>query len=340
MNLIHPATIVSRSFVEKVLQNDDILLSHPTFITAKKAILDSTPINFTPHALQTVDIDHFGTGQGHPEIKADCEQLYTQALAYLLSKKEIYAENVLNIMKTWSETCTTFTGSNAPLEGAWMLASMARGIEIIKYIYPNYNYNIHNKFVNWIKTTVLPHLLGQTSVSSWIWGDKTTFNNWHTSTIEARLQFAILTDNVIEINNCVNLYKAVFSKYVNDNGLTGESFRDSDHCCFGLAGMINICEILHNINIDVYTLRDNLLMKCVELHAGVYCFQKVPPGYSVSQFNCYCWIQPSSWEIAYNHFCNRLHLSMPNTLGLLSKTRPSKYQLHWGYDTLTHSVST
>jgi hypothetical protein len=162
------------------------------------------------------------------------------------------------------------------------------------------------------------------------------FNNWHTSINEAHLQFALFTDDVVEVNACYARYREIFSSYVKDSGLTGESFRDSDHCCFGLAGLIQTCELAWHQGVDLYSMRDGLLRKSIELHAGVYSGREIPAGCKREDFKIVPWIQPSEWEIARNHYIVRCKMEMPHTEKLLVKIRPCKYALHWGWDSLTH----
>lgn len=45
---------------------------------------------------------------------------------------------------------------------------------------------------------------------------------------------------------------------------------------------------------------------------------------------------PAGWEVAYNHFANRLGLYMPETSALLQHMWPDWYELYFGLSTLTH----
>jgi hypothetical protein len=217
---------------------------------------------------------------------------------------------------------------------------MSRACELLKHVIPNWEQkfkHIEELYVNWVRKMLMPHLLGQTEKYKLKWG---FYNNWHTSILEAKLQFAILTNDIVVANNCIEEYKTIFASYVRDNGFTGETLRDSDHCTFGLAGLVQICELAHHQGIDLYSLNNNLLHKSIEFHADLYGNKRVPTGcndtYTLQQFNICNWIQPSAWEIARKHFCERKKMNMKNTDALLAKIRPSGYALHWGYCTLTH----
>jgi hypothetical protein len=207
---------------------------------------------------------------------------------------------------------------------------MARSAELLKYTYPQWNIKVETDYINWVKKLLLPHLRGETEKYKLKWG---FYNNWHTSILEARLQFGLLCNDLNEVNYCISEYQKIVVSYVKDNGFTGETLRDSDHCCFGLAGMIQICEILYHQGINLYCKR---LFNAIELHANIYACNYTPPGYSREQFNIRSWIQPSAWEIAFCHFSCRQKLNMPCTQRLLEKIRPCNFELHWGFDTLTH----
>jgi hypothetical protein len=331
-NLIHPATIISPKHTivpfRSIKTNNTFLLDF---------ILKEAPKNVNNNAKQTIHVNFNDNGDSHKSFTTDAKQCYAQTLAFLVTGDQVYALNAIKIITAWINTCTVFKGDNAPLLAAWGTSSMARSCEILKYTYPQWQSSFEASYIAWVKKLLSPHLRGETEKYKLKWG---FYNNWHTSITEARLQFALLCNDITEINFCIQQFITIFDFYINDSGLTYESFRDSDHNCFGLAGIINICEILFHQNIDLFSYRDNVLLKCIELHAAVYASNVIPkqPGLNcqLTQFNVYKWIQPSSWEIVYNHFVNRCKKEMPYTKVLLNKIRPCKYELHWGYDTITH----
>lgn len=332
----HPATIISPKHTvvpfRSIKTNNTFLLNF---------ILKEAPKTISVNAKKTIHVNFNDNGDSHKSFTTDAKQCYAQTLAFLITGDHIYANNVITIVSAWFNTCTVFKGDNAPLLAAWGTSSMARSCEILKYTYSQWPVSFESNYIAWVKKLLLPHLRGETEQYKLKWG---FYNNWHTSITEARLQFAILCNDINEINLCIHQFINIFDFYINESGLTYESFRDSDHNCFGLAGIINTCEILFHQNIDFFSYRDNILLKCVELHAAVYASNLVPKhtglNCQLKQFNVFKWIQPSSWEIVYNHFVHRCQNEMPYTKILLDKIRPCKYELHWGYDTITHCALT
>jgi hypothetical protein len=300
---------------------------------AKVKIIQEAETYAVSHAIENVNIGTGGSGVGHQEFTTDGKGAYANALAYLVTNNELYAENTMKILNGWSTTCKTFVGTNAPLEAAWGTAAMARACELLKWTCPKWNKTIEEKYKTWVRSIILPHLRGDTERYHLNWG---FYNNWHTSINEARLQFALLCDDLIEVNACLQRYVTIFESYVQDTGITGETYRDSDHCCFGLAGLIQTCELAWHQGVDLYALRNNLLQKSIELHAGIFGSNIFPVFVQRTKLTVYNWIQPSGWGIAYQHFVQRREKSMPLTLVLLQKIRPTGFALHWGYDTLTH----
>ena len=44
-----------------------------------------------------------------------------------------------------------------------------------------------------------------------------------------------------------------------------------------------------------------------------------------------------SWEMAYNQYNGRLGFSMPNTLGMVNRVRPTGTSHFFAWETLTHA---
>lgn len=332
--IVHPATLINKERLMDLSNEKSKLYSQPHVLQARDALLCSTPIDYKPSPREVYDSPFYnGVGKPDKSFTNDAEQAYHQALAWVVTKNDKYALNCMAILNAWATVNKQFTNGNAPLEAAWGTAAMARSAELLKYSFPKWDKEIEKRYITWTRTVLMPHMRGETEKYKLEWG---FYNNWHTSITEARLQFAFLCDDEEESNWCIKRYEQIFNSYVKNDGMTGESFRDSDHCCFGLAGMLQICELLYHQGVNMYGLKSRLLMKVIELHAAVYALGIMPSGTSKEQFKMCGWIQPSGWEITRNHYVVRAKQKMPHTEALLKKIRPCKYALHWGWDTLTH----
>lgn len=333
--IVHPATLISKERLVELSNRTSKLYTLPHIDLARKVLLANAPLDYKPSPREVFD-NPFYTGVGTPDktFTNDASQAYTQALAWVVTQNSAYANNSMTILDGWAKVNKQFTNGNAPLQAAWGTAAMSRAAELLKYSFPGWDKEVEKRYISWVKKVLMPHLRGETEKYRLEWG---FHNNWHTSITEARLQFAFLCDDISEANWCVKRYQQIFASYVKTDGMTGESFRDSDHCSFGLAGMIQICELLYHQGVNLFGLQSRLLMKVIELHAGVYGYGVCPSGTTKEQFKVCGWIQPSGWEIARNHYVVRAKQSMPHTEALLKKIRPCKSALHWGWDTLTHA---
>jgi hypothetical protein len=73
----------------------------------------------------------------HPQRSS----LLLQALAYLATGNEQYARNAVDIVDAWATTNKVFgvVWENGPLEAGWFVASVLKGLELLKYTWPDYS---------------------------------------------------------------------------------------------------------------------------------------------------------------------------------------------------------
>ena len=323
---IRPATLVSKDQVHKLQTCNK---SSSEWQKTIKTISDMTPIEYKHKAFPNPHVGPYGEGKGHKEITGDGEQVYLQTLMYIFTKNEIYAKNALQIMQGWAETCTSFEGSNAPLEIGWALASMAKGAELLRYVYAKWDKVVEQKFISFVDKVFLPKLqkkLGWT-------------NNWQITICEARLQYALFArpsqSNVLlnEIAWCQKEFQRIMDVFVRSSGQTDETTRDMIHAQFGIGGLVQICEIFWHQGIKLYDYKDNLLSKVAEYHASILNGNTPKEVCELIKDN---WFIPCGWEIVLHHYQVRCKHRLPQTDALLKKKRPCKYTFHWGGDTCTH----
>lgn len=304
------------------------LKKKPSNDVCVKSLLNITPLDYKPKALQVVNIGPYGAGVGHHEFTRDGEQAYQQTVAYLVTGNEQYASNAAFILDSWAKTCKVFTGSNAPLEAGWGTASMAKAAELLKYTWSaKWNASgVEQRYVAFVNKLMLPVLTKPLG-----WDDA---NNWGLTRCEARLQIAILKNDVGEFNGRLDEYRRILPRYVQANGQTGELARDLVHAQFGTGSLIQIAEIAWHQGVDIYNLYNNRMWTTLELVAAVL-QGYVPPNLKPSDIK-EPWFLPCGWDIGYNHYNRRKKLPMPKVASLMSKKRPEKYTFHWGLGSLTH----
>jgi len=159
-------------------------------------------------------------------------------------------------------------------------------------------------------------------------------HNHNGNNLQALMELAIFLDDWHDFNRAVHLYRLL--NYANIDRATGESgemCRDYAHGHGNIAHMGFIAELAWHQGVDLYSMRGNALLTMSEYHAaqllgelrGVTCTQGEYDGMSSSftpeekaLFDDYA----GPYEVLYNHYVNRMGLSMPYTQRYLAQERP------------------
>jgi hypothetical protein len=104
---------------------------------------------------------------------------------------------------------------------------------------------------------------------------------------------------------------------------------------WGITAAIHAAETARQQGLNLYGEQSKRLRDGLEFHAKYDLGASVPSwlcGGSISTANT------PSWEIAYNHYNTRLGLSMPNTLGMVNRMRPTGSNYFMAWETMTHAA--
>jgi len=115
------------------------------------------------------------------------------------------------------------------------------------------------------------------------------------------------------------------------NGLLQESVRDSQHANMGLSALVNAAETARQQGVDLYGEQARRIMAALEFQA-----QFLPPNNAPLPPNLAFHKHPT-WEIAYNHYHNRLGHDLPKMKAVLPTNRPTGVNHHMVWETLTHA---
>lgn len=335
IRFVHPGTFMSPEMTRALASE---VAKDPLRKKALDKLMSAVPLGYKPRALKEVNIDWGGKGIGHDECTKDGEAAVSAALIFWATNDVRYGELALAVLKAWATTNKTFSGNNAPLEAAWSVCSMARAAELMKYasemaLAKKWK-ELEPTFFAWLDSLILPVLRDP---SVWRWGMK---NNWHFSIVCARMQIAILREDVREWEWSIKTYREIFPKALVQSECCGETVeckRDVTHNQMLLGGMIQAPEVAFHQGVrDLY---DDRLVDCVELQARIM-MQEVPKGLKREDIKTPYgfWPEPI-YEIAYAHFHGRMKKQMPYTQKYLQhpKVRPDRVTFHWGGNTLTHA---
>lgn len=355
--LKHPGTLFSVDDLKRIRRLRGS--SDPNHKRALKLLFDTTPVDYKPQPVADFYVEWEKTeamkAQHRQLVEKDGVQSYQQTIAFLVTCDKRYASNVKAILNAWATQNRGFRGRNAPLEGAWAVASMARAAELLKHTDRDWDPEIEKRFLAWVATRIEPEM------NKMVWWHYSTWNNnWHTTIAEAKLQLAILRDDDKGFLDMLRYYERIVDgvvafekrtkrnesdRYLTPSGQTTETCRDIAHAQFGIGSLIQIPEMAWHQGVDVYSKKQGILVKMLEYHAPLVRGEPVYEGtvdidlrsvtYGKPCVMAWVGFQPT-WEIGYNHFVRRKGLSLPESAKTLARFRPERYVFHWGLGTLTH----
>jgi hypothetical protein len=348
----HPGVLVNRpqlDFIKaKVAAGAEPWKS--AFEAAKASELGAP--DYIPHPWKTCECGpNSRPDLGCKDEQHDSEAAYTQALLWLISGDETYAKNAIAIMNAWSSTLTGgHTKSNGPVQAAWCAEQWPRAAEIIRYTYDGWSPDDLKRFQEMLTTQYLPSIVGGSGENG----------NKELSMSEALINIGVFNDDRDTFERGVKMWRGRAPAYIylttdgptpikaagykdmpfwGNKGLTTpfvdgllqESVRDSGHANMALSAMVNAAETARQQGLDLYAEEGKRIVAALEFQA-----QFLPPNNATPPKNVTFHTHPT-WEIAYNHFHNRLGVDLPNMAAVLPKIRPTGVNHHMAWETLTHA---
>jgi hypothetical protein len=347
----HPGVLINRAQLDfiksKVAAGAEPWKS--AFEAAKSNELGS--LSFTPHAWATCECGpRSNPDLGCKDEQRDSEAAYTQALLWHISGNKAYAENAIKIMNAWSSTLTGgHKLANGPVQAAWCAEQWPRAAEIIRYTYPGWSAADIAKFQNMLTTQYVPSLVGGSCENG----------NKELSMSEALINIGVFNDDRATFDAGIKMWRGRAPAYIyltTDgptpvkpagcdmaiwgnkgyttpfvDGLLQETCRDSHHPALALAAMVNAAETARQQGVDLYAEQGKRIMAALE-----YTAQFLPPNNAPVPKNLAFDKQPT-WEIAYNHYHNRLGYSLPKKAAFLPTNRPTGVNHDMAWETLTHA---
>jgi hypothetical protein len=98
-----------------------------------------------------------------------------------------------------------------------------------------------------------------------------------------------------------------------------------------LSAMVNAAETARQQGVDLYAEQGERIMAALEFQAQFLAPNKAPVPEHL-EFN-----KHPTWEIAYNHYHNRLGKNLPKMAAVLPTNRPTGVNHHMVWETLTHA---
>jgi hypothetical protein len=348
---VHPGVLVNRA------QLDEIKRRVAAGIEQQKSAFEALKaskwgaLDYTPHPRETVECgSNSRPDLGCKDEQQDSEAAYGQALLWYVTGNKAYAENAIKIMDAWSSTLTGgHTNANGQVQASWTGDVFPRAAEIIRYTYDGWPDRSIARFQNMLTMQFLPSLIHGTCENG----------NKELTISEALIQIGVFTDNRSAFDQGIKIWRGRAPAYIylkSDGvkpveppgcgpaiwgnkgfvpelveGLLQETARDSGHANMALAGLVDAAETARQQGIDLYAEQGKRIMAALEFQA-----QFLPPNGAKPPENLEFNPHPT-WEIAYNHFHDRLGTSLPKTAAVLPTIRPTGVNHHMAWETLTHA---
>jgi Alginate lyase len=348
---VHPGVLLNRA------QLDEIKRRVAASIEPQKSAFEALKaskwgaLDYTPHPRQTVECgSNSRPDLGCKDEQADSEAAYGQALLWYITGNKVYAENAVKIMDAWSTTLTgRHTNNNGQVQASWTGDVFPRAAEIIRFTYGKWPDDAIARFQNMLTMQFLPSLIHGTCENG----------NKELTQAEAIINIGVFTDNRSAFDHGIQIWRGRAPAYIylktdgpkpieppgcgpalwGNKGLTPqfvdgllqETARDSQHANMALAGLVDAAETARQQGIDLYGEQAKRIMAALEFQA-----QYLPPNSAQPPENLEFNVHPT-WEIAYNHFHDRLGFALPRMAAVLPAIRPTGVNHHMTWETLTHA---
>jgi len=347
----HPGVLVNRAQLDFI--RDKIASGSEPWKSAFEAAKTSNlaALDYTPKPWQTCECGpRSNPDLGCKDEQRDSEAAYAQALLWYFTGNKTYAANSIKIMNAWSSTLTGgHKRENGPVQAAWCAEVWPRAAEIIRYSDAGWSDGDITKFKDMLTKQYVPSLVDGSCENG----------NKELSMSEALINIGVFNDDRAIFDAGVKMWRGRAPAYIyltSDgptpvkpvgcdmaiwgnkgyttplvDGLLQETCRDSGHANLALSAMVNAAETARQQGLDLYAEQGKRIMAALEYQAQFLAPNNAPVPEHL-EFN-----KHPTWEIAYNHFHNRLGNKLPKMAAVLPTNRPTGVNHHMVWETLTHA---
>ena len=114
------------------------------------------------------------------------------------------------------------------------------------------------------------------------------------------------------------------------DGLLQETARDTHHAWMAFASLVNAAETAYIQGVDLYSEEGKRITAAMEFQAKYLKPNNVPAPEKLE------FALNPTWEIAFNHFHNRMGVKLPFMKKVIPTNRPTGTNHHIVWETLTH----
>ena len=285
-----------------------------------------------------------GDRQNYGQLMNDIAAAYQTALRWKITGDVSYANKSIEIMNAWSANLQFVTGNADRFLAAGIYGYQFANVAEIMRTYSGWATADFERFKDMLLTKFYP--LSDDFLNNHNGACITNYwANWDLCNMAFILSLGVLCDRRDLYNRAIGYFQngagngsithAVWYLHSSTLGQWQESGRDQGHCTLGIGLMGAFCEMAWNQGDDMYGYDSNRFMKGAEYVAKYNIGDSVPYvtyNWGTGQ-NCAAASQPvisgagrgsirPVWEMVYNHYANRMGLSVPAMAAYAAIHRP------------------
>lgn len=213
-----------------------------------------------------------GVGRGNPEgsghigdWEMSCAAAYFNALRWVVTGEDRYAQTVSHIVDGWSRTLKVIDGRDQILGASLATVKLINAAEIVRYFdggHASLTDAMFAAFQSMLRNVVYPVVRDGGAPMN-------ANGNWDVAAMVALLAIGVATDDPCIFARGLAMYQSPYCNgsivnYLTDWGQSVETARDQAHGQLGIGAMIDTCAIAEHQGIDLWSLCGNRLAKAVE----------------------------------------------------------------------------
>ncbi len=265
------------------------------------------------------------------KTKGPCENdflaAYYNALLFVIQGEQAHAAKAMEIIRAYSRKLMRIDGHDAPLCAALQGFILINACELMRHTRgTGWTRDDTERTEGMFRQAFLPVLDEFDRQSPYANG------NWGAAVCKMRMAIGVYANDQAQYSRATDYFlqghdDGALPHYVAESGQCQESGRDQAHVMLGLGQLAEICEVAWSQGDDLYGALDNRVMKGYEYTSQANLGYEVPFFTWQDLTGKYCrWTCLSDgargqwravFEIAYNHYVGRCHLSMPYTARVL-----------------------
>lgn len=276
-------------------------------------------------------------------LEGDSNAAYQLALMGHILEDERYFKLCASILDDWAGRLKRITGADAVLCAGLSPFKLANAAELMRLSGTGWSAASVQIFAQFLRDVVLPVIHDFAPYAN---------GNWDTAVLKTMMAIAIFTDDAALLDRALVYYlhgcgDGQLEHYIYQTGQCQESGRDQQHTQLGLAHMGDCCEMAWHQGLDLYSARDNRLLRGFEYTARYEVGDEVSFTPDIDQTGKYqhAVISPRSplravYEQIYNHYAMRRGMAAPWTTKAAARIRPEGPGFgadHTGFGTLLYS---